>query len=101
MTRRETEGQTGDVFQASDLKICDLCGSLNLAVNCICCSCGWHGHFEARPNTVAIAMEMVRAREGAIRLDQVADARSALHPHHSLLARLRRSLANASYWLFG
>jgi hypothetical protein len=101
MTRRETEGQTGDVFQASDLKICDLCGSLNLAANCICCSCGWHGHFESRPNVVALAMEMVRMREGAIRLDHVADARSSLRPHPSLIDKLRRSIAHAGQWLFG
>ena len=101
MIWRETEGQTGDVFQASDLKICDLCGTLNLAANGVCVSCNWHGHFDSRSNVVALAMEMVRSREGAILLEQVADARTNLHPHLSLFAKLRRSLAQASSWLFG
>ena len=100
MIWRETEGQT-DAFKADDLKICDLCGTLNLAINEVCFSCSWHGHFDTRPEVVNLAMALIRSRDGAIRMDLVTDARTAFPPTIGLSGRLRASLARVGRWLFG
>jgi hypothetical protein len=45
------------VEDVSNLKICDLCGALNLVSEPECLVCRWHGHFERRPEVVQIALE--------------------------------------------
>lgn len=101
MIWRETEGQAGDTFQVTDLKICDLCGTLNLSLNELCFSCSWHGHFDTRPEVVRLAMEMVRGRDGAITLQHITDARTAFPPTITLFGRVRHAISQAGKWLFG
>ncbi len=63
-------------FQESELKICDLCGWLNLAVNSECFVCGWHGHFEEDPKLVRAAFELNVRRYGKLELHHLTDIRT-------------------------
>jgi hypothetical protein len=42
------------------LKICDLCGALNLMDNSECHVCGWRGHFSTEPAKVRSVIEVTR-----------------------------------------
>lgn len=53
------------VDESLNLKICDLCGSLNVSADTECVVCRWHGHFECRPEVVRIALEVEAARREA------------------------------------
>jgi hypothetical protein len=60
-------GDTGkrhpEIDDAVNLKICDLCGALNIASDSECVVCRWHGHFERRPEVVRIALEFHMQRQ--------------------------------------
>lgn len=102
MIGREAGYQEAGPFHESDLKICDLCGALNLAVNNECFVCGWHGRFEKRPEYVRIAMETLRLRHGRLELHWLTNIhtyRQTVAP--SPLARLRRLFLRIHHWLFG
>jgi len=58
-------------FTETDLKICDLCGRLNLAEAKECFVCAWRGRFETDPELVRIAIEMTVQRFGPIEPHQV------------------------------
>ena len=100
---RET-GQHGHghtvAFRETDLKICDLCGWLNLASNSECFVCGWHGHFEHDPDTIHAAMELAMRRRGRLDLQDLTDLRTY---HQSaaptLRMRFRGWLARVWIWL--
>jgi len=66
MIHRETGQGLDGTYRESDLKVCDLCGALNLAENGECFVCGWHGRFETRPELVHMAMEITRRRFGRL-----------------------------------
>jgi hypothetical protein len=66
MIWHETDQSGTQAYQASDLKICDLCGALNLAVNKECFICRWRGHFERRPEVVTLAMELLERKHGSL-----------------------------------
>ena len=70
---RETRSQTGEIYKESDLKICDLCGGLNLAANQECFICGWRGRFEVNPQIVRLAMDLVIGRCGELKPELVTD----------------------------
>lgn len=57
----------------TDLKICDLCGALNLSDNASCCVCTWHGRFERRPEVVRMAMDLMVRRHGSLDLSLLTD----------------------------
>jgi hypothetical protein len=50
--------QFPQIDESVNLKICDLCGALNLASDVECVVCRWRGHFERRPEVVRIAIEL-------------------------------------------
>src|ERR1700722_10250123 len=60
-------------FRESDLKICELCGWLNLDSNEECFVCGWHGRFERDPGVVHAALELVLRQHGRLELEYVTD----------------------------
>jgi hypothetical protein len=66
MIWNETDQSGARAYQAADLKICDLCGALNLAANKECFICRWRGHFERRPEVVTIAMELLERKHGGL-----------------------------------
>jgi hypothetical protein len=102
MSWRELGRQEAGPFQVTDLKICDLCGALNLASNGECFVCGWHGRFERRPEVVQIAMELMERQHGRLLLQLLTSPRVY---HESLrgplISRLLRFLARIRHWFFG
>jgi hypothetical protein len=91
-----------DVFQEADLKICDLCGALNLVQKRECLVCGWRGHFETRKEMIRTAIDLLRRQHGDVILDQLTES---LHNEQrasgGILGWLKRQFSRARYWLFG
>lgn len=84
------------------LKICDLCGALNLSANSECFSCGWRGRFERRSEIVRLAVELYQRRHGRLQLEELTDRRVFVQPPSRRAGRrLARLLAAARRFLFG
>ncbi len=74
------------------LKICDLCGALNLMESTECHVCGWRGHFSTEPAKVRSVIEVTRK----LQLHETAQARSLLSSFHTKVEEIRWSLRS---WL--
>jgi hypothetical protein len=68
MAWRDSDSREAPAYAPSDLKICDLCGALNLASNRECFVCRWHGNFDRRSEIVSNAMELLERKHGRIDL---------------------------------
>ncbi len=55
MPRNSYELETVITVDTCDLKVCDLCGYLNLKANRECHTCGWRGKFRTDPKTTRAA----------------------------------------------
>ena len=62
-----------DSIRESDLKICDLCGCLNLTANPDCFVCGWHGRFERSPDIIRASLEVAIRQHGRLELHHLTD----------------------------
>ncbi len=71
-TRPSKQGRTLAIHE-NELKICDLCGGLNLETNEHCFVCGWHGRFEREPKLVRAALELASRRHGRLELQHLTD----------------------------
>lgn len=90
------------VFRESDLKICELCGHLNLESNSECFICGWHGRFEHAPDVVRAAVELAVRRYGRLELQHLTDPRTYREPvPPRTRSRFREWLHRAWNWLCG
>ncbi len=89
-TKQEGQGRTG-LIRESDLKICELCGWLNLDTNAECFVCGWHGRFERDHEVVHAAVELAMRRYGRLELQHLTDPRTYREPA-SLPLRTRLGL---------
>jgi hypothetical protein len=100
---RETERQgqgRGIAFPETELKICDLCGWLNLESNAECFVCGWHGHFERDPEVVRAAVELTVRKHGRLELQHLTDLRTYRQPPPpTLQSRLRHWWRRLLAWL--
>lgn len=99
-------GQSGQgratVLRESDLKVCDLCGHLNLERNNDCFVCGWHGHFERSPEVIHAAVELAVRRYGRLELQHLTDARDYEEtPALPQRSRFRSWLLRCWNWLCG
>ena len=102
MIWRETGQGPYDVFQEADLKICDLCGALNLMQKRECLVCGWRGRFETRKEMVRTAIDLFRRQNGDLALDQLTESLHARKEGRGGIGGwFRRQFAKARYWLFG
>lgn len=72
-------GRAPDCREA-DVKICELCGGLNLVSNIECFVCGWHGRFERDPQVVHSAVELLIRRHGRLELQHLTDAQTVPEP---------------------
>ncbi len=88
-------------FQEDDLKVCDLCSSLNLATNGQCYTCGWHGRFERSHEVVHTAIEMAIQTHGRLELQDLTDIHAYAPGAPSFQARLWVFLNHAWRWLSG
>src|SRR5579871_2790069 len=90
-------GQQGQgrtvAFSEADLKICELCGWLNLESNAECFVCGWHGRFERDPEVIHAAVELAVRRYGRLELQHLTDPRTYRPaPPLTLFSRFRMAL---------
>jgi hypothetical protein len=90
------------VYRVEDLKVCDLCGHLNLNTNAECFVCGWHGHFEQTPEVIHPAMEAANRRYGRLELQHLTDLRTYQSPvETSVSVRFRMVVRRFWNWLCG
>jgi hypothetical protein len=100
-TKQPGSGRTV-AFREEDLKICDLCGWLNLDTNTECFVCGWHGRFEHDPEIVRAALELATRRYGRLELQHLTDLRTYREPPPPpLKARFRHWFRRMWRWLRG
>jgi hypothetical protein len=101
---RET-GQQGfrraGTYQENELKICDLCGSLNLSTNRECFICGWSGRFELNQEVVHTAVEIAIQLYGRLELENLTDIQTYCAKPQSLTVRIRAWVARVWQWLSG
>jgi len=95
-------GFTSDLIKESDLKLCDLCGALNLVQNPECFACGWHGHFNLQAELVHVAIDLHCRQKGVLTLEDVTGGKS-LPPLESntFWGRFVHSLRRAWMAVFG
>ena len=87
--------------QENELKICDLCGSLNLESNTDCFVCGWHSHFERNHEVVRAAVEMAVRRHGRLELQHLTDIQSYHVNAPTMQSRFSNWLHCIWSWLSG
>jgi hypothetical protein len=75
--------------QASQLKICDLCGALNLAANVECHVCRWRGKFDNRREVVQLAMDLMERQQGRIDPNSLANGAFHYTVTYTLMDRIR------------
>jgi len=88
-------------FHENELKVCDLCSSLNLASNTECFVCGWNGHFESSYEVVRTAVIVAIQRHGPLELENLTDIHTYREVAPTLKSRLRGWLLNIWKWLSG
>ena len=59
-----------------DVKLCELCGTLNLESNKECWTCRWHGGFSRDEKTVALAWQRLETLYEEVRIEHVTARRS-------------------------
>ncbi|HLJ57713.1 MAG TPA: hypothetical protein VKT77_21940 [Chthonomonadaceae bacterium] len=88
-------------FQEHELKVCDLCSSLNLASNAECFICGWTGHFEQSYDVVRTAMIVATQRYGPLDLEDLTDVHTYREVRSGPLARVQAWLLRLWHLLTG
>src|SRR5436305_4214823 len=88
-------------FQEHELKVCDLCSSLNLASNSECFVCGWNGHFERSYDVVRTAVIVAIQQHGRLELENLTDIHTYREVAPSLRSRVRGWLNHLWKWLSG
>ncbi len=59
------------------VKLCGLCGTLNLETNKDCWTCGWHGNFDRDVQTIALAWQRIEAQHEEVRVEHLTARRTA------------------------
>ena len=58
------------------VKLCELCGTLNLGLNKECWTCRWSGSFSRDPKTIALAWQRLETRYEEVRIEHVTGRRA-------------------------
>ena len=100
--RKAARHPVAETVTADDLKICELCGALNLASNRNCFGCGWHGKFEERREIVRVALDLTLQQFGSLCMGDITeglneDAEMQCGP----VGALKRCFRRIRSWLFG
>ena len=67
-------------FRETDLKICELCGWLNLESNEECFVCGWRGRFERDADMIRAALELTVRKYGRLELQHLTNSQTYRPP---------------------
>lgn len=70
--------RAGGGISRADVKVCGLCGSLNLRGNRECFVCGWAGAFMGEAASVEAAWRGLEAEAGSVRCEHVSGVRPPL-----------------------
>ena len=60
----------------NQVKLCDLCGTLNLETNKECWTCRWHGGFSRDERTIALAWRRLETQYEEVRTEHVTARRT-------------------------
>lgn len=71
-------GRFGQSIAQTDVKVCGLCGSLNLRSNAECFTCGWHGEFIEEASCVNAAWRSLEAEYGSLQREHVSGVTASL-----------------------
>ena len=71
-------GQIPPTLSRENVKICGLCGTLNLEQNKECWTCRWHGDFSYNDQTIALAWQRLETQYEEVRVEHVT-ARRTFH----------------------
>ena len=100
--RRTAWHPVAETVTEDDLKICELCGALNLASNRNCFACGWHGKFEKRPEIVRMALDLTLRQHGGLSMGDITeDLDEAAGMQCGPVGALKRCFRRIRGWLFG
>ncbi len=69
-------GQIRPTLSRKNVKLCDLCGTLNLDLNKECWTCRWHGGFSLDEQTIAFAWQRLETRYEEVRIEHVTARRT-------------------------
>ncbi len=69
-------GQILPTISRKNVKLCDLCGTLNLETNKECWTCRWHGGFSRDEQTIAFAWQRLETRYEQVRIEHVTARRT-------------------------
>ena len=58
------------------VKLCELCGTLNLDTNKECWTCSWYGGFSRDAKTIALAWQRLEVRYEGVRIEHVTGRRT-------------------------
>ncbi len=69
-------GQIRPTISRNQVKLCDLCGTLNLDTNKECWTCRWHGGFSRDEQTIAFAWQRIETQYEEVRAEHVTARRT-------------------------
>ncbi len=86
-----TKNHPGEAtISPADVKLCELCGTLNHKTNGECFTCGWRGHFCAEAAPLEIAWLRLTTEFEAIRMEHVSARRSRILGHFGQVRKTNR-----------
>lgn len=68
----------GESISRADVKICELCGTLNLRGSAECFTCGWSGAFERESALIDAAWRSMEAEYGPLQREHVSGVHTPL-----------------------
>ena len=86
-------------FQEHELKVCDLCSSLNLQTNTECVVCGWDGHFDRSHDVVRAALGIAIQQHGRLELHNLTNSETYRAVPSNLKSRLRAWIDQLWKWI--
>lgn len=69
-------GQIRPTISRKNVKLCDLCGTLNLETNNECWTCRWHGGFSRDAQTISLAWQRLELQYEEVRIEHVTARRT-------------------------
>ena len=86
-------------FQEYELKVCDLCSSLNLQTNTECVVCGWNGHFDRSYDVVRAALSLAVQQHGRLDLHNLTNIENYREEPINLRSRIRAWIDRLRKWV--